>query len=89
MLLFSLFSVLAVAGLVHSRSSGPPASEAGVCDMLQPGVGPHGPNPVDAGNGGFMIATNLSLSTGGQEFYTYNEGIRYAGIWLASYRLNW
>lgn len=78
---FSLLSVLVITGLglVHSFPSGPPASP-GVCDMLQPGVGPaqHGPDPVNAGNGGFVIATNLSLNTS-EGFYTYDEGIRYTG----------
>lgn len=66
--------LLATCGMVQGMSSGPPDNADIVCNDITPDPSPHG-SPT-AGNGGFVVATDLSLSGG---FYNYVQGDTYVG----------
>ena len=67
-----LLILLATHG-AFSYPSGPPAS---VCNDLRPGS-PHG--DPQAGNGGFLISTDLPVSQGNAGGYDYTAGRLYTG----------
>lgn len=75
MLVKFVVCVLATFGVVWGMSTGPPDNSATVCNSISPDPASHG--DPRSGNGGFVIATDLTLGGGG--FYDYIQGETYIG----------